>query len=172
MATVKIGKLQELLAGAEALFLPHASKAILEAEVVVKEIWGAYPPQPPRDRAKSFNTYVRGKGNYPKSAFVADQSEPGGYKTKRVKAGTVKLTSQRMNTRFKVDVNGAKGTLTNTADYSSYVIGNETEDPSQVSFHSETGWVSTDQAIAQAMPQIEAIAQEAAEKFVNSLFGG
>jgi len=172
MATVEIGKLEEILAKADSLFVPFASKSILEAEVVVKEIWGEYPPQPPRDRAKTFNTYVRGRGNYPKSAFVAAKNEPGGYKTKKVKAGTVKLTSQQMHTRFKTEVNGMEGTLLNTASYSGYVIGNESEDPKQVGYHAATGWASTEKSIAEAMPQIEQIAQDAADKFVNSLFGG
>lgn len=173
MTDIDIDRLAQVLAKADAAFVPFATTATLEAEEVVEENIGIYPPQPPRDRAKSFNTYVRGKGKYPRSAFIRDPKQPGGYRTRRVNKGTIKFTSERMNTRFRKFVmpsgNVVLGTLKNEASYSGYVIGHEAGYPQQRDFHKATGWRSVEEAIAISMPKINEIANKVVKDFIRSL---
>jgi hypothetical protein len=134
-----------------------------------------YPPQPDRMRSGHLNTYVRGQGNYPASAFVADKSEPGGFRTKRVSKGQIKLTSQQMDKKYKQKVTTSSseviGELRNDATYSGYVIGHKTEDPHQVSFHATTGWPNADDSVATAIPAINASVEKAINDFLKQLKG-
>lgn len=168
-------ELASALEGADRLFMPLASKAMAISLTAIESIIAPYPPQPARDRAAHFNTYVRGQGNYPKSAFVADSSEPGGYRTKRVPKASIRLTSQQMDKRFsksvKVKENILQGELRNEATYSGYVIGPVEGDPHQVSFHAQTGWVNADDAIAQATPDIVESLNTAIGLFLHQLAG-
>lgn len=163
-------RLENLLANADKLFVPFASKAILECLEAVKEIIQVYPPQPSRTRAKTFNTYVRGQGQYPKSAFVPDKESPGGFKTKKVKKSAIRFSSQQLDKRWKMQVTssatGADGVLSNDATYSGYVNGFEDGGIQQVGFHKATGWVSSNEAIDAAMPEIEAIVGQSVERFL------
>ncbi len=166
----------EGLEQAEQMFVPIASQMIgLALGVIYQEI-SPYPPEPPRDRSRHFNTYVRGKGRYPRSAFVASPGSSSGYKVLRLtkrQRGQVKLTSQQMNQKFKMSVQASTqhvmGELRNDADYSGWVIGpeNHAETPHQTKFHAQTGWVSKDQAIAQTAPEIERLGQEAVNQLVK-----
>jgi hypothetical protein len=173
MATVSqsVERLEKLLANAVDNFTPFASKALLRCEEAVKEIIQVYPPQPSRTRSGSFNTYVRGVGSYPKSMFVSDASQPGGYKLKKKKIGKIRYTSQQLDKRWSMYVTAksgkVEGALTNGASYSGYVNGFETGNVHQVGFHKETGWISSDDAIEQAMPEIEAISKQAVDDFVK-----
>jgi hypothetical protein len=173
MADVDLNRLVSLLANADALFMPFASRATLDIVDGIESIISVYPPQPDRDRAKTFNTYVRGQGKYPRSAFMRDAREPGKYRTKRVNRSKIRMTSQRMDNRFVKSVTQTKdaiiGNLTNGATYSGYVIGQENGTPHQQAFHKETGWVSTEEAIASVMPQVGPIMEGAVSDFIGSL---
>jgi hypothetical protein len=173
MTDSAIGRMEAALADASNIFAPFASKAVLECDEVVQEIIQVYAPQPARTRARTFNTYVRGRGRYPKSAFVADATQPGGYKIKRIRRGSIKLTSQQLDKRWKKEVvvnNGAVvGTLRNTASYSGYVNGWQDSEPRQVSFHAASGWVSADKALAEASDAIDGIIDDTVQKFLDRL---
>jgi hypothetical protein len=168
-----ISRMEDVLANASELFAPFASKAVLEAEEAVQEVIQVYAPQPSRTRARTFNTYVRGQGNYPRSFFTADASEPGGFKVKRAKRGQIKLTSQQLDKRWTKNVKASGGTvegnLHNSASYSGYVNGWEGTDPKQVSFHAASGWVSADAALAKAGPDIDSIVDAAVQSFLDKL---
>jgi hypothetical protein len=173
--TVSDERIRKLLANAAAKFAPFASRAILAAEQVVKSIIQVYPPQPSRTRAKHFNTYVRGVGQYPRSSFIADASEPGGYRTKRTKRASIRMTSQQLDKRWQMSVfadgDEVKGELRNTANYSGYVNGFEEGEVHQVSFHTESGWVSADEAIEKARPEINRLAEQTAQDFADKISG-
>ncbi len=173
-----IGGFDELaraLEDAEQLFQPLASEAISISLLAIEKELAPYPPQPDRDRSKHFNTYVRGQGFYPRSAFIADSSEPGGYKTKRVSKGQVRLTSQQLDKRWKTNVklkgNVLEGELRNDASYSGYVNGYKTEEPKQTDFHAETGWQNADDGIKNATPTIVNSINSAIDKFLRKLAG-
>lgn len=163
-------RIEKLLADADKLFVPFASKAILECLEAVREIIQVYPPQPSRTRGKTFNTYVRGQGQYPKSAFILAKDAPGGFKAKKVKKSAIRFTSQQLDKRWKMRVassaTGADGVLSNDASYSGYVNGFEDGEVKQVGFHKTTGWKSSNDAIEEAMPEIEAIVGQSVEKFL------
>lgn len=168
-------ELARALDRADELFVPLASAAIAEDLLAIEEVIAPYPPQPDRNRSGHFNTYVRGQGNYPRSAFVADSGEPGGYRTKRVKRGSIRLTSQQMDKRFKTEVKVTKraitGELRNDASYSGHVIGPKEGDPHQVDFHAATGWVNADDAVASAQPKIRNSLNSVVGRFLKSLAG-
>ncbi len=173
MVDIDLDRLAALLANADRLFLPFAGRAALDiADGILGRI-SVYPPQPARDRAKTFNTYVRGKGRYPRSAFVQDKREPGGYASRRVDKSQIKMTSQRMDASFGETViqgsNSVTVRLENRASYSGYVIGFEQGNPHQQPFHKETGWVSTDEAVAVAMSEVSGIMEGALQDFFGSL---
>lgn len=178
---VKFGSNDNLvraLERAKELFEPLASKAITVSLVAIQEEIAPYPPQPDRMRSGRLNRYVRGQGIYPKSAFVPDAREPGGYRVKRTPKSKIKLTSQRMSTKFRTSVaeqsggEGLIGALTNEATYSGYVIGWEMGDPHQAKYHAETGWVSADKALEAARPKIQQALEEAVDKFLTKLAKG
>jgi hypothetical protein len=87
------------------------------------------------------------------------------------------MTSQQLDKRFhmRVQIEGDAivGRLTNTADYSGYVIGSENQDSvvHQVPWHKETGWVGKETAIDRAKPQMDRAADTAIEQFVAALAG-
>lgn len=170
-------ELARALEGADELFKPLATKAIALSLSAIEERISPYPPQPSRTRAKTFNTYVRGQGHYPKSAFVADSGEPGGFRTKRIPKGKIRMTSQQMDKSFKQTVamtkTGIDGELRNDASYSGYVLGekNQNADPHQVVYHTQTGWVSTDDAISQATPDIENSINDAVNELLKKMAG-
>jgi len=162
-----IEKFREALKQSSQIALPLAEKAIGLALTAVEEILAPYPPQPPRDRAKTFNTYVRGIGRYPRSAFSGAK-----IKTKGV---AVKRTSQRLSTKFrtKVTIAGENvlGELRNEADYSGWVLGSKdsSQDPHQVEWHKQTGWANRDDALDEAMPDIERFFDEMIDDFIEAL---
>jgi hypothetical protein len=164
-------KLPGLLAGVERLFIPFASRAIALSLNRLLSLISPYPPQPPRNRGKKLNTYVRGVGFYPRSAFVADSEQPGGYRVKRAKKATIRYTSEQMDKRYvqkvKATGNGVEGTLQNTASYSGWVIGSKdaNEVPHQQPYHTETGWPNKDDTLEAVMPFIN----EQRDKAVNEL---
>lgn len=179
MADVELkGGFDELIRAldkADSLFLPLASEAMAISLTAIEEEIAPYPPQPPRNRSKHFNTYVRGQGFYPRSSFVADKTEPGGYRIKKTPRGKIRLVSQQMDKKFKSNVkftgNAITGELKNEAGYSGYVIGSKTEDPKQTDFHAATGWQNKEDAIAAATPKIIQSLNTAIDKFLARLAG-
>lgn len=127
------------------MFAGAMTQSLLDMESVLKP----YPPQPARDRAKTFNTYVRGIGRLPKSAFV---TKSGATRKKVVTKGAIR-TSQRLGTRWshRVDIsdNTVTGTIENTATYAVFVQGRY-----QPAYHHETGWVTGEEAYEQQEAQI------------------
>ena len=170
--TDDFSKLEEALDSAQVLFRAYASKGIARSVTAISRVIEPYPPQPNRMRSGRLNTYVRGQGSYPKSAFIPDVREPGGFAIKKG-ARAVRLTSQQMDKKYrqkvKVDEYGVVGTLTNEATYSGWVVGPKEGDPHQVSFHAETGWVNADDAVEQAKPEIMKQVGAAVEKFIDAL---
>lgn len=171
-------KLPELLNGLDKFFVPFASKAVATSLEYLKALISPYPPQPARDRSGSFNTYVRGVGFLPRSAFSADASEPGGYKVKRKKTTVIRATSEQMDKRYRtlvgVSPRGVTGILRNEASYSGWVIGskNQTETPHQVPYHTETGWPNKDDTFEQAKPFIDNQCEQAINDMLASLTAG
>lgn len=160
------------LNSAEKLFMPFAARAMRDInDAIIKEI-APYPPQPDRMRSGHLNTYVRGQGSYPKSAFVRNIKEPGGWSIKKG-AHAVKLTSQQMDKKYRGSVKREKhqvtGLVENEASYSGWVVGPKKGDPHQVDFHAETGWVNADDAVEQAMPAIMDAMSGAIDDFIEYL---
>lgn len=152
-----------------------ASKTMALSLKAVEEEVSPYPPQPNRMRSGHMNTYVRGQGSYPKSAFVPDASAPGGFATKRVKTGVVRFTSQQMDKRYHMSVTDAgqsiEGRLWNSATYSGYVIGSKTDDPRQQSFHAETGWPNKEDSFEAAKPKINSFVEAVIDEFMLAVKG-
>lgn len=179
MADIRLEGFDALIKGlgkAEELFLPLASRAMVQSLTAIYEEISPYPPQPDRMRSGHLNTYVRGEGRYPASAFKPDAAQPGGFKTKRVKSTQIKRTSQQMDRRWRMKVvttaRKITGILWNTASYSGYVSGPKNGDPHQVSFHTKTGWPNKDDAIAAATPLIMQSLNTAVDQFIGKLKGG
>ena len=158
------------------LYIPFASKAVAISLTAIYSKVSPYPPQPARNRAKSFNTYVRGQGTYPKSAFVPDVSEIGGFRTIKTRHAQIRMTSQQMDKRFKQSVHVSSdavvGELKNTATYSGHVIGRKSGDPKQASFHALTGWANTEDSLEAAMPAIDAAFNDSVDSFLEALSKG
>lgn len=123
-----------------------------------------YPPQPARDRAKTFNTYVRGIGRLPKSAFVTKS----GATRKKIATKGAARTSQRLGSRWshRVDIsdNTVTGTIENTATYAVFAQGKY-----QPGYHAETGWVTDEEAYRQQEAQIMRNFNEALDKVVEEM---
>lgn len=139
----------------------------------LQSIISVVPPQPARDRAPSghFNTYVRGVGRLPKSAFFTKK----GKARKSIKTKGAKQTSEKSSQRWRLNVetegNVVRGTLENTASYSGWVWGPKDPqvDPHQVPWHTETGWASADDALEEAIPQIDGVLDELLNDILDEL---
>jgi hypothetical protein len=122
------------------MFTFAMEQSLLDLESVLKP----YPPQPDRNRAQTFNNYVRGIGRLPKSAFVTAT----GKARKKIRTKGAVKTSQRLGTRWshKVEIksNAVIGVEENTASYAIHVQGKF-----QPAFHHETGWVTGDEGYHQ-----------------------
>lgn len=166
-------ELIKALDGAEEAFMPIASSTMTLCLAAIYEQIAPYPPQPDRMRSGHLNRYVRGQGLYPRSAFVEDSSEPGGYATKKTKKTAIKLTSEQMDKSWRLlvtnDGSEIVGRLHNTASYSGWVSGPKEGDPHQVGFHGETGWPNADDSVEAAMPMIETAMNKAIDQFIERL---
>lgn len=160
------------LEGAERAFIPIVTKAMTISLTAIYEQISPYPPQPNRMRSGKLNTYVRGQGFYPRSAFIPDASEPGGFRTKKTKKAQIRLVSQQMDKKWRMNVintgEEVTGILRNEATYSGYVSGGKDE---QMPFHAETGWPNKDDSIEAAMPIIEESVDSAVNAFISGLGG-
>lgn len=155
----------------------------------LQEVMSPYPPQPDRDRANPgdrpspYNTYVRGIGHLPRSAFK--QGENGitinrrGMRNAR-RQGKIRYTSQQMDKRWSMRVSstdsGADGTLVNKASYSGSVMGHTTGGgdgiPQQASFHTATGWTSIDEGLEQMNQTLEVESNRITDEILNLLGSG
>lgn len=171
---------QEALAALPRISSTFGMRAVGLALESVREIMAPYPGQPDRQRAQSFNTYVRGVGNYPMSAFK--QQANGTWKPIRKLAnGKIRFTSERLSTKWRISISqGAEsvdGELANDASYSGYVMGHRpgvtaTDDvPEQVAFHAATGWSNIEDAMAAADGKIGAVFESVADEILDSLKG-
>jgi hypothetical protein len=173
MSTVEdLVKFADVLAGVNSLFIAPASKAIGIGVEAVKEFAGVYPPQPSRTRAKSFNTYVRGVGQYPRSAFM-EAPVAGGYKVKKKFTGNIRYTSQHLGEKFETKVvpsaDKVEGMVRNNASYSGHVLGWHSDDPKQAPYHAESGWHSADEDIEKVRPVLEKAMNEAIDEVLRKL---
>lgn len=157
-------------------FIPSAMTEMVRVLVKVQAEISPYPPQPDRMRSGKLNTYVRGVGRYPKSAFVPETSEPGGFKVRKTKRAQIRHTSQDMASKYRMSVqvtdSNIEGRLWNEADYSGWVIGPKEGDPHQVAFHTETGWPNQDDVMTRLQPEIDAHKERAIASLMDTLRGG
>jgi hypothetical protein len=178
-------QLAAALAQATEIATPLAARAVGESLQAIQLVMAPYPNQPDRDRARKagdpspYNTYVRGTGQFPRSAFrkvkgVWQRKLKGAYKP-GPKGGTVRRTSQNMDKQWRITVttggDGVTGELRNGATYSGYVMGWQSGDPQQVAYHAATGWVNADDGIAQAQPQIDAAFDAAIDQIFTQIQG-
>ena len=127
-----------------------------------------YPPQPPRDRAKTFNTYVRGIGHFPRSSFAGGQRKKRGAYKPGARGGTVRRTSERLGARWSSKVQraggGWLGITSNSASYADVVQGQK-----QPYYHLQTGWVTTFRAKMENLPRIAQMFRDAMGRFVAAV---
>ena len=134
-----------------ALWMDDAMDEIMQAVMGQAQ---PYPPQPPRGRSQSFNTYVRGMGQMTRASF----DEGGGYIGPREgpRGGQPRYTSEDLGQKWEYTVReirgGYMGILGNTASYADVVQGTK-----QPAFHAETGWVTLTEAVVRAAKQIQMI---------------
>lgn len=135
------------LAEAPGLARPIMGKKMKESLFSLRGTLKETPPQPPRDRAKTFNTYVRGFGHRPKSYFTG-----GSRRIKGVKS-LAKQTSEKLDTKWtdeiEFEAEAVIGVLGNTASYAQVVQGELQPD-----FHAQTGWITLDDALDQHEAEI------------------
>jgi hypothetical protein len=169
-----LNKLIDSLKNSEKILRSHLVGAVGLTLSSLQRFVEVYPPQPDRNRAKTFNTYVRGVGNYPKSSFIANPKAPGGYKVKLTPKGQIKMTSQQMNKGFRQTVmvrdNTIAGTLFNQATYSGWVLGSidQAMTPHQVPWHTETGWVAKETGMTEVEDDLNRNVEAALDKWWDS----
>jgi hypothetical protein len=158
---------------------PIFKKAVMASLELIKGVVKPYPPQPSRTRAETFNTYVRGTGHYPKSAFVEGQLDPKAKKTAR-KEGKVRLVSERLGSKWTQAVEfsdeAVEGIIGDTASYADHVQGpKKGEEPegyrgeTQTDFHAETGWVSLYGAVDDVQEEIYATFDDGVKELTEAL---
>lgn len=155
---------------------PVASQVLARMQDLISVI----PPQPDRNRAPRFNNYVREIGHFPRSAFYA--TKKGTWRRKgrvsRIEQGQIRYTSQQSNTRWMTYITGQPslvvGTLRNETSYGGWVFGprDASLDIHQAAWHAETGWVSQDAAIEEAMPELNRLMAGVTDEIVSTILGG
>jgi len=161
---------------------PIFKKAIVASLELIKGVVKPYPPQPSRTRSTRFNTYVRGIGHYPKSAFVEGQLDPKAKKTAR-KEGKVRLVSERLGSKWTQAVEfgdeAVEGAIGNIASYADKVQGpKKGEEPpgyqgeNQEDFHAVTGWVSLYGAVDDVQEEIYNTFDDGVEELAKTLTEG
>ncbi len=140
-------------------FAPAMETSLLDMLAILKP----YPPQPARDRARTFNTYVRGIGHLPRSSFFTTGK---GRQFRRV--GPIRRTSEKLGQQWTSSVtvsgNTVTGVIENSASYAGVVQG-----LAQPSFHAETGWVTYEDAFKRAEEQIDRNFEAALDQLLNEL---
>lgn len=146
-----------------------AKRAMSDSLNVLRGLVRPYPPQPPRNRAASFNTYVRGVGHFPRSSFTAGERKKRGAYRPGPKGGRVHRTSERLGEKWtqevRVEGDAVEGVLGNTASYVFAVQSRDRQPP----YHAMTGWVTIEDALDQAEPDIVRIWGGAVDELVEEL---
>lgn len=192
-ATEGFNELEQALLQASEIALPLGERAVAAGLTAIRQALAPYAPQPDRDRARPpggpspYNTYVRGIGNFPRSAFAQidgrwERKKQGAYKP-GPKGGTVQRTSQQMNKKWRMTLyqsallGAAVGELENQATYSGAVLGHKPGgDLSdgialQEPYHALSGWNNVDDAKETAMPIFHAACDQAIQAIVDHLKG-
>jgi hypothetical protein len=127
-----------------------------------------YPSQPSRTRARTFNTWSRGEGQLPRSAFAQTKSgyraQPKGKRTSKRVYRESEVLGTRWTSRTVRAGGGWRGIYGNTASYAEYVQGEK-----QPAFHAETGWVTTGQAKKRQGPRIVQLFRDVAAQIVAAV---
>lgn len=147
---------------------PFMVRAMQQSVALIVGILRPYPPQPPRDRAGSLNTYVRGIGFFPRASFEGGERKKRGAYEAGSRGGKVRRVSERLGEKWTWKVEEADGGLVgivgNLASYSEIVQGRK-----QPTFHRRTGWTTVDEAVIQAEPQIVQRFEQARDETVEAL---
>ena len=169
VVTIKVEGLEQVqraLQVAPQLVGPIVGQAVDRSLRLVRGVVQPYPPQPNRQRAKTFNTYVRGVGRMTRASF----DEGGNYMGPREgpRGGQPRLTSEDLGQKWTLEVKpapgGYLGILGNTASYADVVQGKR-----QPAFHAATGWVTIIDAVKQKAGQIQQVFNDAMMKIANVL---
>lgn len=162
-------ELIQAMADSPEIARPLMEQAMTKSLLGLRDVLRDYPPQPPRDRAKTFNTYVRGRGRYPRSAFPGGQlnSRAG---TTALHAGQVRLTSERLGSKWTHATEWGsdylEGVLGNTASYALEVQGSAED---QNYWHGVTGWPTIDGTLNDQEEQIYQNYDEALTELIAQL---
>jgi hypothetical protein len=147
---------------------PIIQRAMNESLMLLVGLLRPYPPQPSRTRARRFNTYARGIGFFPRRSFEGGERKKRGAFQAGARGGRVRRVSEKLGEKWTWEVRetpaGLVGVLGNTASYSEVVQGRK-----QPAFHRRTGWVTVDEALGQAEPQIMERFGQAADELVEVL---
>ncbi len=148
---------------------PIARQAMAQTLALIVGILKPYPPQPPRDRAGSLNTYVRGIGFFPRASFEAGERKKRGAYEAGPRGGKVRRVSERLGEKWTWEVEevgdgGLVGIIGNLASYSEIVQGRK-----QPAFHRRTGWTTVEEAVIQAEPQIVQRFEKARDDVMEAL---
>jgi hypothetical protein len=127
-----------------------------------------YPAQPSRTRAKTFNTWQRGEGQLPRSAFgltkTGYRASPKGKRTNRRVYRKSEIMGKQWFSRTVRAGGGWRGIYGNTASYAEYVQGKQ-----QPAFHAQTGWVTVEQAEKKERPRIVQLFRDVAAQIVAAV---
>jgi hypothetical protein len=167
-----------------AIAMPLASQAIGRLIALAAGEMKVRPPQPDRDRANPgnkpspYNTYVRGIGHFPRSAFNGTQRKSKGAYKPGPKGGKVRYTSQKMAQKFRMSVTASDtevtGTLTNEATYSGLVLGHKPDsglEPVQAAPHQQTGWPNVEDMEAKMKPIMDQEFDQVITQVIKQLSG-
>ena len=139
---------------------PLAEEMLLDVMDQIITVVSVYPPQPARDRAKTFNRYVRGVGLYPRSAF----NEAGELISLVSGLDRVIFSSEQLSLRWEKHITstirGTVGVVRNTASYADFVVGEM-----QTAFHEETGWPT----IRSTVEELDPVISEQVELLLDSI---
>lgn len=155
-------ELLEALEQAPETARPIMVKKMGDSLQALRGILRPYPPQPDRNRARTFNTYARGFGHRPRSYFG------GGSRQVRSLKALGRATSERLGTKWAQEVEVEPGAITgvigNTASYA-----NEVQGEHQPAFHEQTGWVTLETALEEADLEIFANFSEGVDEILAAL---
>jgi hypothetical protein len=154
------------------LSLPFGAKAMGDCLVLIEAYMTKIPPQPDRQRAKTFNGWIREIGRFPKSDFIP---EPGGtFRVKRKRKGPTKKSERSAKAwRMELQQNESKvdAELRNEASYSGWLFAtkNAAVTPHQVPWHTLTGWPNIDDAFKDLQPQLDEAIDKQVTDFLQTL---
>lgn len=138
-----------------------------EALKVLQQEASRWPPQPPRTRAKTFNTWYRERGRLPMSAFFQSRRVYGGrlyrkhFVTKVILKRSEMLLKKWKDARAEITHGGGYivGRIRNAASYGQFVQGDR-----QARFHAATPWLTIEQIYRKHAARIQRIFEDAIVK--------